>query len=81
MSTGTPPKPTIMDLTKEELAQAVKPAFRAKQIFGWIYRSYADRFDDMANLPKALRDQLNARFILNPVITSYSIHYTKLYDR
>ena len=43
------PKPTIMDLTKEELAQAVKPAFRAKQIYGWIYHSFVDSFDEMAN--------------------------------
>jgi len=60
-------KPTIMDLTKEELAQAVKPAFRAKQIYGWIYHNYAESFDEMANLPKALREELDERFILNPL--------------
>ena len=64
---GVSLRPTIMDLTKEELAQAVKPAFRAKQIFGWIYHNYADSFDEMANLPKALREELNTRFILNPL--------------
>ena len=61
------PKPTIMDLTKAELAEAVKPAFRAKQIYNWIYRNAADSFDTMANLPKALREELEARYILNPL--------------
>jgi 23S rRNA (adenine2503-C2)-methyltransferase len=60
-------RPTIMDLTKTELASAVRPAFRAKQIFGWIYHHYVDDFDAMANLPKALREELKTKFILNPL--------------
>ena len=60
-------KPTIMDLTKAELSEAVKPAFRAKQIYGWIYHNYVDSFDEMANLPKAMREELKKRFILNPL--------------
>ncbi len=56
-----------MDLTKTELASAVKPAFRAKQIYGWIYHNYVDSFDDMANLPKTLREELKTKFILNPL--------------
>ncbi len=60
-------KPTIMDLTKAELSEAVKPAFRARQIYGWIYHNYVDSFDEMANLPKAMREELKKRFILNPL--------------
>lgn len=60
-------KPIIMDYTRDQLAELVKPAFRAKQIFGWIYHSYADSFEQMANLPKALRAELQERFILNPL--------------
>ncbi len=60
-------KPTILDYTKEELQALVKPAFRAKQIFGWIYNSFVDSFDEMQNIPKALREELNERFILNPL--------------
>lgn len=67
MTPHNTPKPTIMDLTKEDLAQAVKPAFRAKQIYGWIYHNYVDGFDEMVNLPKALRLELDERFILNPL--------------
>ncbi len=60
-------KPTILDLTLAELAQAVKPAFRAKQIYGWIYHNYADSFSQMQNLPKTLRETLDANYLLNPL--------------
>ncbi len=60
-------KPTILDYTKKELESLVKPSFRAKQIYGWIYNSYVDSFDEMKNLPKALREELNEKFILNPL--------------
>jgi 23S rRNA (adenine2503-C2)-methyltransferase len=60
-------KPTILDYTKEELQTLVKPAFRAKQIYSWIYNSFVDSFDGMQNIPKALREELNERFILNPL--------------
>lgn len=60
---------TILDLTKNELAGIVKPAFRAKQIFGWIYHQYVDDFDAMANLPKSMRQELGERFIINPLKT------------
>ncbi len=60
-------KPTILDYTKEELQTLVKPAFRAKQIYSWIYNSFVASFDEMQNIPKALREELNERFILNPL--------------
>ncbi len=60
-------KPTILDLTLDELSQAVKPAFRAKQIYGWIYHNYADSFSQMQNLPKTLRETLDANYLLNPL--------------
>lgn len=34
-----------------------QPAFRAKQIFQWIYKGVKS-FDDMNNVPKALREKL-----------------------
>ena len=60
-------KPTILDYTKEELASIVKPAFRAKQIFGWIYHRYVDSFADMQNIPKALREELDEKYLLMPL--------------
>ena len=60
-------KPTILDYTKEELQGIIKPAFRAKQIFGWIYHQYVDSFDAMQNIPKALREELNNNYTLMPL--------------
>ncbi len=61
------PKPSILDYTREELAQQIKPAFRAKQIYNWVYTKYADDFSEMANLPKAMREELSERFTLCPL--------------
>jgi 23S rRNA (adenine2503-C2)-methyltransferase len=60
-------KPTILDLTKSELSDAIKPAFRAKQIYGWLYHQHVDRFDEMINLPKAMRAELEERFAICPL--------------
>ena len=58
---------TILDFTKEELGKIIKPAFRAKQIFGWVYHQYAESFDEMQNIPKSLRKELTEKYILNPL--------------
>ncbi len=60
-------KPSILDFTENELTEKVKPAFRAKQIYNWIYHQYADNFDAMKNLPKDLKQQLENDYILNPL--------------
>ena len=60
-------KPTILDYTKEELSQIIKPSFRAKQIFGWLYTQYADSFEEMKNLPKAMREELHQKFNITPL--------------
>ena len=60
-------KPTILDFTKEELAKEIKPAFRAKQIYNWIYARYVNSFSEMNNIPKAMKEDLEARFILDPL--------------
>ena len=60
-------KPSILDFTQEELREQIKPAFRAKQIFGWTYHNYVENFDEMANIPKSLKSELNEKYILNPL--------------
>ncbi len=60
-------KPTILDFTKEELAKEIKPAFRAKQIYNWIYARYVNNFSEMNNIPKAMKEDLESRFILDPL--------------
>jgi len=61
------PKKILQDYTKEELAQMVKPAFRVKQIYSWVYHKYVESFDQMKNLPKAMREELEEKFTLTPL--------------
>jgi 23S rRNA (adenine2503-C2)-methyltransferase len=37
------------------------PAYRARQVEGWVYRRFAARFEDMTDLPAALRDELSSK--------------------
>ena len=60
-------KPSLLDFTQQELLEQIKPAFRVKQIFGWLYHNYADNFDDMKNIPKALKEELGKKYIVNPL--------------
>lgn len=56
-------------LTLEELQDLVKelgqPAFRAKQLIEWIHDKNVCSFDEMTNLPAALREKLSERFSFN----------------
>ena len=47
--------------------EQIKPSFRVKQIFGWLYHQYAQDFDEMKNIPKALKEELAQKFIVNPM--------------
>ncbi len=62
----------IKSMTLEELTAWFKeqgePAFRAKQVFQWLYRGVTS-FDDMSNLSKGLRQKLNENcFITAPKV-------------
>ena len=54
-------KINIRSLLPEEIAAELKsmgqPAYRAKQVFEWLTRGAAG-YDEMSNLPKALRSAL-----------------------
>lgn len=58
----------IRNFTQEELTTVVcnmgEPKFRAKQIFEWIHLHHATSYDEMTNLPKALREKLEKKFPL-----------------
>lgn len=60
-------KPSIMDFTRQELMEQIKPSFRVKQIFGWTYHNFVESFDEMQNLPKAMREELAQKYLLNPL--------------
>ena len=50
---------------KEAISQMDEKPFRAGQIFAWLHRGA--RFDEMTNLPKALREKLKAEGVDQPV--------------
>ena len=60
-------KTNIFDLSKEELSQVIKPSFRAKQIYQWLYHKYVESFSQMENIPKSLRDELEQNYYLDPL--------------
>ena len=55
-------KTDIKSLPLDSILNIVKdmgqPSFRAKQIFTWLHKFGVDSFDEMSNLPKALREKL-----------------------
>ena len=57
----------IKSMTREELGAAFaamgQPRFRAGQVFAWLHRGVRS-FDEMTNLPKALREQLAGQYEL-----------------
>jgi 23S rRNA (adenine2503-C2)-methyltransferase len=58
----------ILDYTREELAQWLEDkgvrAFRARQIFKWLYLKLAQNFDEMTDLGKPLRGMLEKDFYI-----------------
>lgn len=54
---------TFLEL-KEILSSWDEPAYRAEQLWNWIYRSLAEDFTQMTNLPLSLRQKLGEAFHL-----------------
>lgn len=60
------------DYTREELARALQqqfgwPAFRAAQLFKWVYRKGITRFPEMSDLSRAARRELSEFFLFPEV--------------
>lgn len=52
---------------QEEIKQLGEKAFRAKQVYEWLHVKLVDRFDEMTNLSKKLREQLEESYEILPV--------------
>ena len=48
--------PEIGDWMKEK----GQPSFRAKQLFAWMHQKYVEKTEEMTNLPKSLRETMDA---------------------
>lgn len=61
----------IKSMTQEEMAALLtelgEPKFRAKQVFSWLHKGVRS-FDEMGNLPKALRAKLAETCCLTPPV-------------
>ena len=65
----------------KELSAYIKsigqPSYRAGQIFSWLHRKLVSSFDEMSDLPKALRERLKAECILKiPAVRTVQISKT-----
>lgn len=64
-------KKDIRAYTYEELQEEMKEigekAFRARQVYEWLHVKLADQFDEMTNLSKKLREQLEEAYEILPV--------------
>ena len=64
-----------LPVLEKQLLDLGQPAYRARQIWDWIYKRYAHDFDQMLNLPRGLRGDLTNLYSLDnlqPVITQES---------
>ena len=56
---------SIYDYTLDELKEQLKPSFRAKQVYNWIYKKYASSYDEMKNIPNDLKEDSLKELIKN----------------
>ena len=66
------PLPPITDLSLTALGEMLQGrgerAFRSAQIAGWLYRSKADSFAAMHNVPKSLREALATQYAFSAAV-------------
>lgn len=65
------PRTALLEMTRAELSTFVtglgEPAYRAAQVWDWIYRRYANDFAAMTNLPGSLRQRLAEIALIDPL--------------
>ena len=65
-------KKDIRALSLEELKTVFvengDQAFRAKQVYEWLWKKSARTFDEMTNLSKSTRALLDTNFLINAVV-------------
>ena len=52
---------------QEEMLAIGEKGFRSRQIYSWIHDKLVDDFEEMTNLPKALRQKLEAAYEIRRV--------------
>jgi 23S rRNA (adenine2503-C2)-methyltransferase len=54
-----------LDEIKAFFVSRKEPAFRATQVYEWLWKRSVHSFDDMSNLSKATREMLKENFVIN----------------
>lgn len=71
-------KTNLLGLTLLQLQQWLvergEPAFRAKQIYNWLYQQLVTDFSAMTNLPQVLRNRLAEEASSGPVVVRSELH-------
>ena len=74
----TQKKTDLLALTLPQLQQWLtergEAAFRARQIYSWLYQQLTSDFSLMTNLPQALRDKLAEEASIGPMIVRSEMH-------
>ena len=75
---GTDTRPNLIGMDREDmnrfLSEMGEPAFRAKQLFQWIYNRGVTEFDGMTNMAKPLRAKLADSFRMHrPKVTAHQV--------
>ena len=64
-------KKDIKNLTLEELEKLIEKAgekpYRAKQVFYWLYQKCARTFEEMSNIPKALKNVFSEEYYIGAI--------------
>jgi 23S rRNA (adenine2503-C2)-methyltransferase len=56
-------KSMTLEQLQEIAAQMGHPSYRATQLYEWLWQKGVDSFEEMTNLPKALREELAKEFV------------------
>lgn len=72
-------KKDIRALSKEQLQTFCKevlslPRYRADQVWQWLWQKGSGSFEDMSNLPKALRAALDMHFVIQQITLDFQQH-------
>ncbi|HEX6484446.1 MAG TPA: 23S rRNA (adenine(2503)-C(2))-methyltransferase RlmN [Ktedonobacteraceae bacterium] len=77
-TTNIQKKTDLLSLTLPELQQWLtergEPAFRARQIYSWLYQHLVTDFAAMTNLPQVLRTRLAEEASIGPMIVRSELH-------
>ncbi|GAB2696586.1 23S rRNA (adenine(2503)-C(2))-methyltransferase RlmN [Mucilaginibacter koreensis] len=56
-----------LEALQQQFIQLGEKAFRAKQVYEWLWKKSCFSFDDMSNISKELRNKLKDNYIINAV--------------